>query len=455
MNASSASERSKSGLKWDESAAGGWSRSLWVVLVVLVAALVILKWHENLPLFSMADQPHQRLPLMAAIDSESYFLMAKDGPGEVSAPFTKRVLYPWLVRMLSQATGSPIPDMFLALNFAALLGTAFCLAEILRITVGRPFMALLFLLTPFPLESFELAYIPDLFHIALISLFFLLLLREREKGAVLILFLAFLTRESTLLLCVFAIGLALYRGKGRFALAVSGVLCVGLAVSSWLARFGKPNMHHLPDFLWQIGKVPYYFLLNLFGFRIWSNVRPEQGHPWVTWPLPSWAKFGTDSVIGIAYPDWRYPISTLIVWLTCFGLGPLIIYGLVRKSKGPVLLPFPIALAFLYGLASYLMGPLLGDWVDRLVGCGWPAFWLAMPYLLYSPSLRCKPSWIRLLALGYFITCWWPRFFGYGSNRSVNPWPCLAVLLFYFIGACMMRNISPVLVPADTRSKGH
>jgi hypothetical protein len=259
MNASSASEGSQSGLKWDESSARDWSRSLWVVLVVLVAALVILKWHEHLPLYSMADQPHQRLPLMAAIDSESYFLMAKDGPGEVSAPFTKRVLYPWLVRMLSQVTGQPIPDMFLALNFAALLGTAFCLAEMLRITIGRPFMALLFLLTPFPLESFELAYIPDLFHIALVSLFFLLLLREHEKWAVLILFLAFLTRESTLLLCVFAIGLALSRGKGRFALAVSGVLCVGLAASSWLARLGKPNMHHLPDFCGKSERCPTIF----------------------------------------------------------------------------------------------------------------------------------------------------------------------------------------------------
>jgi hypothetical protein len=418
-------------------------QSVWVVCVVFIVALVVIKWHETLPLRSGARRSIN-LPQLVTIDSESYLAMAKEGPSQITSPFSKRILYPWLAGALSRVTRQPIPAMFLTLNLTALLALAFCLAEILRMTVGKPFLALLFLLTPFPLESFELAYLPDLFHMALTAAFFLLLLRQEARSALVILLLAFLTRENTLVLCLFTIGLAWFRARKRLCVGVGGVLCAGLAASAYFCRLGKPNMHRLPDFLYLLGKMPYYLLLNFSGFRIWSDVRPEQGRPFVIWHLPSWLKIGTDSVIGIASPDWRYPVSTAIVWLTVFGLGPLIIFYLIRRMGKTGTLPFAIELALIYGVASFLMGPLLGDWVDRLVGYGWPAFWIAMPYLFHARGLPVKTFQATLLAAGYLIVCWWPRLFGYGNNRSTNPWPCFGVLFVYLIAGFVLGRLMTI-----------
>jgi hypothetical protein len=258
----------------------------------------------------------------------------------------------------------------------------------------------------------------------------------------LVLLLAFLARENTLLVFLVAAGLAWFRGLKRMALQTGGVLAASLAIYSLVCRVGQPNKHHLPDFIYQALRVPYYLGLNFFGFRVWSDVRSEYGKPFVTWHLPHWLKLGDDNVLGLAYPDWRYPEDTAVVLLTVFGLGPLILYFLLRKNGKPWSLPFAVELALIYGVASYLAGPLLGDWVDRIVGFGWPAFWIAMPCLFYAGRLRIESRAAALLAACYSIACWWPRFFGYGNDRSRNPWPCFGVLVFYLVGAFILRQSS-------------
>jgi hypothetical protein len=215
-----------------------------------------------------------------------------------------------------------------------------------------------------------------------------------------------------------------------------------LAASSFVSRLGKPNIHGLPDFLYLPGKVAYYFLLHLSGLRIWSDVRPEQGMPFVTWRLPPWLCIGADRVVGIVYPDWRYPVSTLVVCLTVFGLGPLLVLYLLRRLEKTRSLPFAIELALFYGVASYLAGPLLGDWVERLVGYGWTAFWIALPCLWYWYGPRLKAAPATLLAVGYGVSCWWPRICGYGNGRGVNPWPCFGVLLIYLGAVYLLLSMS-------------
>jgi hypothetical protein len=37
--------------------------------------------------------------------------------------------------------------------------------------------------------------------------------------------------------------------------------------------------------------------------------------------------------------------------------------------------------ALIYGAASYLMAPLLGNWIAHLAGYGWPLFFIALPLL--------------------------------------------------------------------------
>ena len=415
-------------------------QSIGVVLVVLFTSVAILKFHDELPLMPLRWPA--KLPLLLAVDSRSYLAMAQNGPSQILSPFSKRMLYPWLAGTLARTTGCSIRSAFLGLNLIALLALAFFLAEILRAAVGKPLLALLFLLTPFPLEGFELAYLPDLFHTALTAAFFLLLLRkETWNYALVILFLAFLTRESTLLICLIAVWLAWRRSEKRLAMGAGAVLAAGGMASSFFGRLGKPNLHHLPDFIYMIGKVPYYFLLNLFGVRVWSDLRPEQGTPFVTWRLPAGFHFTADQVIGLAYPDWHCPIHTLIVLLTVFGVGPLLVVCFWRRMGKVRDLPLAIELALVYGAISYVLGPLLGDWTERLFGYAWPVFWITLPCLMlkYGPRLPARQE--VLLWACYSVSCWWPRFFDYGNNRTVNPWPSFGVLIFYLVGVLILRQV--------------
>jgi hypothetical protein len=421
-----------------------------VVIIVLLAALVVVNWHRSLPLL----ETHQTVsfPVSVARDSEAYAALATDGVRGIESPFSKRILYPWLVGVVSRALHQSVDRVFAIANLLALLGVAWCLAEISRDTVGQAWWALLLLLTPFPLESFELAYLPDLFHIALVSAYFLLLLRQHWIAAGFLLMAAFLTRENTLILCGLTALLAWRRRQFKMAGAAAGIMVAGWTATSWVAKMGRPNLHNLPDFIYLLGKLPYYFLLSLFGVRVWSNVRPDVGQPFVRFPLPTWIRIGDDRMIGLTHPDWHYPASTLIIWLTVFGVGPLIMIHLWRSMGKLRNLPFAIEVALLYGAVSFLLGPFLGDWADRLVGYGWPLFWIALPCIAI-PRFRTLQVWeATMVAVCYSLTSWWPRFFHYGNDRSINPWPCSVVLLFYLITALQLRKTK---VPATDVEFSH
>jgi len=75
--------------------------------------------------------------------------------------------------------------------------------------------------------------------------------------------------------------------------------------------------------------------------------------------------------------------------------------------------PIWVVIGLLYGLASFLIGPMLGASVNRLIGYGWPAFWLAVPFL--ASNYR-----------------WFPE---QGSDRSV---PVSLRLLIWQVSTCSL-----------------
>jgi hypothetical protein len=270
--------------------------------------------------------------------------------------------------------------------------------------------------------------------------FFFLLLHEKKKLALLVLFTAFLTRENTMILCLITAGLGWVRNEKLLSVGGAGVLIAGMLTTGFFAKMGQPNPHHLPDLLYLLGKVPYYFLLNFLGIRIWSDVRPDLGIPFVTWHLPGWLKIGTDQVVGLVRPDWHFPVFTLVICLTLFGIGPLLLFRAIRKSEKFAMLPFAIHLALVYGIFSFAIGPLLGDWVVRLVGYSWPAFWIALPVLFFKFEIKPKTSTAFFLVAAFWITSWWPNYCKYDINCSANPWPALAVLIIYPVMLIYYRN---------------
>ncbi len=401
----------------------------WLVtLIVVLAGMAVLKWHEVVPLCHWYR--HQPVPYLAAIDSERYLQLAQGRIAEVESPFSKRVLHPWLVSQLSAVTGMELPQSFLIVNVLAFALLAYCVAELLRHVGADPRWALLLLLTPFALEGLLFGYMSDLFHMALSALFFLLLLRGRIPWALLVLFLAFLARESTLLLCVMCGALAWWRRERKLMLGCIAVLLAGMFCSSLFGRMGQPNIHKLPDLFYLALKVPYNFLSNVCGLVIWSDVRPDVGVPFAKWDLPAWLHIGSDRQVGLCFRG-RYPLNTLLVFVTLFGSGLFFLVRTLRALRAKrgtwrgMKPPFAVELAFFYGTIAFLLGTSLGDWVERLIGYGWPVFWIALPYLILRARMRFCKREVVVLAVCHFLICWWPRLVGYERTDLIPVIPVL------------------------------
>jgi len=408
------------------------------MLAGCLIGLAVLLLYNRLPLVDYRAADQVSLPYMFAVDNEQYLALAQGRFSEVQSPFTKRFLYPWLVRTLAGNGRLPLGTAAMTLNFASWCLLACCLAAALESSGGNPWLAVLFLATPLQQESLLLGYMPDLFVTALTALFFLLLARRREGWAMVVLLLCFLARESTLLICVMCAGFGFLRRDKTMAYGGLAVLAGGVMAGAWFGRLGQPNMHHLPDFGYMVLKVPYNFLHNVFGIMIWSNVHPDFGVPVVRWTLPHFLQFGADTEIGLVFGK-RPPTETFLNLFTVFGFAPMLLWrwrgriGQVRQW------PVAVQLAFAYGLVMYPLATGLGAWTGRLIGYAWPLFWLAGPCVFKLPGLKARPADAAFLALCYLLVAWMPELsrFWHGSN---NYPPVL--LLIPVLYALALRSVA-------------
>jgi hypothetical protein len=419
-----------------------WRSGAAALLIVLAGALT-LALHRQLPL--VREYRDHDLPLLAHWDSMCYYRMAIGEHAAVPSPFSKRALYPWLAGTLATTAHINVNTAFVIWNLLAFALLAWCISAALEITIGKPWLAVLLLLTPMPLESLELAYLPDLFHTALTAFFFLLLLKEKLWPALIVLFVSFATRESTLLMCLSTAALA-FRRRHRILLVSSlAILVLGTLISNAFAKLGAPNLHHMPDFLYLVLKVPFNFCLNFLGLTIWTDVN-NMGQPFVKWHVPAFLhRLVTDREIGLDW-DWRLPVKTLILYLTVFGTAPLLLARFRKPWRALLEAPLAIQLAFFYGVLCYLIGPTLGNWVERLIAYGWPAFWIALPWLIYKYLAPLKTWEAVLLAVNFLSLAWWPSLFGWSPTTNY-PVCALGVLVLCAPTLVLMRRIT-TLAPA-------
>jgi hypothetical protein len=397
------------------------------MLIIVAAGLLVLAWHRHLPLLKEVRQGE--VPIYFHWDSQSYLFMASGKYSEVASPFSKRALYPFMAATLTQGAHVELANSFLILNVVGFALLAYCISALLEILVGLPWLALLLLLTPMPLESLELGYLPDLFHGALTALFLLLLAKNKLLWALAVLMVAFAVRESTLLLCVVGAVLGYRQRQRTLWMGSLTVLVIGTIMGGQFAKLGKPNLHHMPETIYMALKVPFNFCLNFLGVCIWTEVN-HIGEPVVKWPMPALLqRIMTDREIGLSF-DWRYPLKTLIIFLSLFGTGPLLLARLRKQWRSLREAPLVVRFACIYGLICFVMGPTLGNWVERLIGYGWPAFWVALPWLVlkYYPSLTRQE--FALLAANFLLVAWWPSLFGWTPETNY-PLCALGLLLLY------------------------
>ncbi len=357
------------------------------------------------------------VPVVVDVDSTHYIDIALGHLADVHQPFSSRALIPLVAGGLSTTTGLSLERSFVTIGLLALATLVAALAVTHARSEVRP-AAVLILVTPLLVDLTQQFYLPDLGHAALVALYLLTLYTGRQRLALLALFVALLARESTLLLSLCVIGSALARRQRGLALQTAAVTIAGWSLSMVIAGQGQPNIHGANGLIYLVGKVPFNALRNLLGVFLWTDTLAANdpavfSHaPLFAFAVPSWAPLGAIHRVGLYALVPEYPLTTLQTLATHFGVLPFVVLADTWarwRRRGRSLwadLPLAVQVALAYGLIAYVAGTSLGASVHRLIGYGWPAFWLAAP-LLFLRSPRGSPGLGRLAAL-HFVIAWAP-----------------------------------------------
>jgi hypothetical protein len=410
--------------------------SLWLVTIsITLAALALVMLCYEIQPYQSPELPFTNL------DNVTYYKMAQGDTSQIQAPFSRRALFPLLARGLSLSAGLSLRSAFILLDILSVALLVCILAKIIALFDLSPWIVAVFILTPFPVALMENGYMPDLFHAMLLSLFFLLILREKFLFALIVLAVAYMARENTLVLCLVFGVIAWLRNLRGAAIGSGLVILYGASFGAWALSRGLPNRHHLPDMLYLALKVPHQFLKNVFGFRIWTNTLPY-GDPFVKFTLPDYLRAGDVRVVGLCYLEWLLPALTLISLLTLFGTGPLIVWSARRLKLWKEPHPLAIQVAFVYGLIAFFLGTSVGDGVERLIGYGWPLFWIGVPYLLAVMKQQRMDLLFKQSLVSFWIVAWIPTLLGYSrySPFSTSMLTLFVTLLAYGLAWRLFRN---------------
>jgi hypothetical protein len=345
-----------------------------------------------------------------APDAGYYRLLALGQRTAVPAPFSSRIFGPAVAGWLGRWTGEGADAGFLIMGVVSLIALVAFLSGLLWSwrAPAAIFAAIFFM--PFWVDIFHDYYLPDLLHATILAAILLLLLFGHVGSALLLLFPAYLARESTALVAICLV-FALWR-KTRLSKVLIGVAAMSAAVvvSRHYGDAGSGTVHGVSGGSYILGKLVWSFSKNVLGLPLWSNTLPECSPIWTTTlPYP----LGAIRTIGVCSPSLWGPARLVLAWFGIFGIGPALLLVLWRKMLSPVA-PKPAeprgkAVVFrfctVYGLACLLMAPLLGASADRLVAYGWPVYFVVLPWLLVSSCNICSPrfGWVLLLHL---FTCW-------------------------------------------------
>jgi len=378
-------------------------------------------------------------------EDNDYFNLASGNPQQVRFFYLARIVHPLVVRAVSHLTGTDIPKAFWLVSCACLLGFVTLLGAELQQQRVRLFLIFAILANPLTLEAYRNYYSHDLFHCFLLMIFFLVF-RKSPWLSLPLIYLLYLTRESTALLIVVVAVLAWLAGKRWLC---GATLLTGFASWFTAARLiGRHagNIHHLPMPVLYVLKVIYAIIYNIFGVLLWTNTTELTETPRWTYTFPGHFHLGAITTVGYCDFNLLRPVNTFVVLFASFGLLP--IFGWIfRKQLFRDRNDLWIKVVLFYGLANFAVAPLLGTVIYRYILYAWPAFFLAIPIMCSSLPLSGR-RWTELAVL-VLVASWTPvalqgwygEVGGLIASAGVEVL-LICVLLKYFRGA------APDAVPA-------
>jgi hypothetical protein len=381
-----------------------------------------------------------------APDAGQYRLLALGQRDAVPAPFSARILGPAMAGWLGRVAGLSVDTGFLLLGIVCLVALIALVAGLLWSWRAPAAIFAAVFLMPFWVDIFHDYYLPDLLHATILAAILLCLFSGYNGLALLLLFPAYLARESTLLLALCLIFACWRRIPLRSAAIGLLAMAAGVVVSRHYGHSAPASVHGLSGGPYILGKFFWSFFKNVLGLPLWSNTLPECNPIWVT-TLPH--PLGAIRSIGVCQPDRWGPGRLLLAWFGIFGIGPALAVVLWRRmvlvlsGQGRDLGLTPgmvIAFRFciVYGVISILMTPLLGASADRLVEYGWPLYFVVLPwFILGFCDLRgVRLVWVLLLHL---VTCW-VAWFGFRQQSPSFLLTGLAVLALNGVGYFLIRR---------------
>ena len=396
------------------------NRAFWFAFAGATLLSVALTWK----LGSVFQEP----------DANQYLAMANRRKDLVMLPFASRQLGVLIVQALAHLLHLSIAHSFFlegALCFAAFLGTVLYL--LVRSGAPRWMVPAIAGLLFWSRQLEDLA-LPDLFYAALLCCFLLLLWRGHTMLAALMMFPLMVTRESTLLTVVCFLIAGGRRLRLREAAAAVLATAAGMSIVHRLTRDALPNQEHISPIFYMVAKMPWNFLKNVLGLNPWANVYRACEVP--RWQMP--LHLGPLQAIGFCTTDFHYPLRAIAAALASFGLFPLLLFQLRRMRIGPADRPGRDAIflrfCLLYGVASFVLTPLLGESFLRLYFYSWPLFLVAIPILMGAAraSLASAPAALLFLAMHLSLS-WGLMFF--------EPWPVIWIALaVYPAGWLLLRR---------------
>jgi hypothetical protein len=381
-----------------------------------------------------------------APDAGQYRLLALGQRDAVPAPFSARILGPAMAGWLGRVTGRGVDTGFLLLGILCLVALIALVAGLLwswRAPVA--IFAGVFLM-PFWVDVFHDYYLPDLLHATILAAILLCLLFGRTGLALLLLFPAYLARESTLLLAVCLVFACWRRISLRSAAVGFLAMAAGVLVSRHYGQSGPASVHALGGGVYILGKLFWSFFKNVLGLPLWSNTLPECSPIWVR-ALPH--PLGAIRMVGVCRPSLWGPGRLLLAWFGIFGIGPAVAVILWRRMVGVLSgqgrhlevtsgMAIIFRFSLVYGVISILMTPLLGASADRLVEYGWPFYFVVLPWFICA-SFGFRGWGAGRFLLLHLLTCW-VAWFGFRQQTSSFLLAGLAVLTLNGVGYALLRR---------------
>jgi hypothetical protein len=345
----------------------------WIKFSIATSVLALLTQRLFGPLFADSDIPY-------------YLDIAAGNTARVLQPFASRQLGALVARWLAGLLHVGIRPGFIIEGLISLFALTAGLGWLLQAFSSDLWVLVAIGGTAFWAETFNGVGLPDLWFSALLIGFILSLHRQKWLLASMILLPLYLSREATLLVLVSLLvsGWRELRVVGRI-IAVSAS-ALGMAIVRILIPPGTPNKERLGELTYMVGKIPWNFLKNVVGLPPWNDL--NKGNcvsPGWDWKV----HFGSIHRVGLCSYRPDLPLGTLRLCLDTFGVLPVILVFAWRHRRNAIwrqnaLLRF----CLIYGSVSLLLAPELGSSVSRLLGYGWPLFFIAVPLLLASTKIQ-------------------------------------------------------------------